>query len=255
MQSDSITAQLQRTLTNMESTILEQSRKMSDLEQKLNIAMVIIGHQQNITTAMNQTIMNYQGVINNLENRQKEQNLTITDQRRRIAELLLLSVEQNKTITDQKSKLKVIEILFKATNITISNLQGTLADLIYQNMEQNTTIGVQQQIIEKCLSVSLEQNQTLQNNQQMLNTLQDKVHSLNQTQLGYYRNTSAVEGKIDLTLVEYGTLIDILNNQTQFHNECIAELKRQFHDMSLTVLHTERKTTLLNRTLQGMSKF
>ena len=229
--SDPIINVLRHTMSELQHTV-------SDLEQKLSVSLVLLGKQQRIVTEMNQTIRDQRQTIDSLERQNMYHNATITEQRKKMENF---DREQNLKSSIQQQKIEILDKQETEQNFTISNL----------------------------LDIVVEQNQTINNQQIELNVLREQVMIHNETiseQGALNKQIAQTDRGINDTFSAYQLILrDVVdkfyqhvnqsNNKTQAMDQKIADLRKQFQHLSLSLVDTEKKTSALNSSLEGMLSY
>ena len=229
--SDPIISDLKHNMSQLQHTV-------SDLEQKLSVSLVLLGKQQRTVTEMNKTIIDQKQTIDSLERQNMYYNATITDQRWKMENL---DREQNVKSRIQQTKIEILEQQETEQNFTISNL----------------------------LDIVVVQNQTINNQQIELNVLREQVMIHNETiseQGALNKQIAQTDRGINDTFSAYQLILrDVVdkfyqhvnqsNNKTQAMDQKMADLRKQFQYLSLSLVDTEKKTSALNSSLEGMLSY
>ena len=147
------------------------------------------------------------------------------------AKVLDLQRNANRTISDLEQKLTLaLDAIAKQQNTATK-----------QEQRLNQTTADQQQKIGQLEELVSKQNQTIVKQQHTIDTLSQQVN----------KRLSAYQVVLHDVVDRHNQQVDMYKNQTRILDKGIADLGKQVHDLSMSVLDAEKKTTLLNTTLQG----
>ena len=164
-------------------------------------------------------------------------------------------LEQSRTISDLEQKLWVTAAEMNMMNNTVKDQQRVINSLQAQVLEQNATMS----------KLVMDQNRTIENQHHRINALRQEVQNQSQKlsyQESYNQHLSETEDKMNRTFSAYQLILhDIVDrqnqqfdqsvNQTRVLDQKVTDLGKQFRYLSLSVLETEKKTSVLNKTLLG----
>ena len=143
-------------------------------------------------------------------------------------------------------------LFFLCLSYTTNGLLNTISasDQIIMELQRNVT-KLQQQMGKTILDQNrkiLEMNNRLETQQRMITSLTAQVKQ---------QNTTISKIRMNETFSAHQRILREHVNQTynQSHalDQRVSELGKQFHDISLSFLNAEKKTSLLNTSLQGES--
>ena len=280
----------QQTEVNVLELQRDANRTVSDLEHKLTLALDVIANQQHIMTEqeqrLNKTEAGQQIRFKDLEHRY---NKTIAGQKIRIAHLEDVILKQNQTIeviskqqqqfnhTTADQQLKILElgdVVLKQNRTFTQDSAPKNGNVLGRNntnqgdyvqgdveMEQriNKSLSAYQIILHDVVDrqnqqVAVFNNETLALGRR-IDSLAKQFHylALSASELDDKMNTSfsAYEVILHDIVDRHNHHVTLFNNQTRITNQRITDMGKQFHYLSLSVLADEKKTSLLNATLQG----
>ena len=244
--------QLQQNFTRLQQTIADDKQRIEYIEKER------ADHNRTNTCEQQRLIELESAEINN--------NKTITELRQRIYELEKETVEQNRTITIQQQRIDELENA--AVNYTKTSInQGQKIDeLEIKILDHNKTNTVQQQRIDELKDANINYNKTLLGQQQKMNEIENVNFGLHQTLSCINRTFVMYQTKIDSRMNQsfgayqvilhdivdkHNQHVSVFNNQSIALNQSVADLGKQFHYLSLSLLDTEKKYAAINASLTG----
>ena len=152
-----------------------------------------------------------------------------------------LQQQMGKTTLDQNRTIMELEQKLKVTAIEMNNTVEIINSLSVKVKEQNTTIS-------KLSALVMDQNRTIRHFEQENNN----------------QHIAEIDNRMNETFNAYELLLrDVVDrqkhhvnktySQTRALDQRVSDLGKQFHYLSLSILDAEKKTSLLNTSLQGES--
>ena len=228
--------------------VAELIRNVTRLTQDLDAAAA--REQVNMAYLMTSNTRLHQSFVKLQETLEKERNQSI----------------EHQSIADQQQRIDNLEKEHNHWKQSLAKLQETLQRERNQSMElrqeMNKTIADQQLRIEYLEKEIVEQNMTNTLQQEKVDTLESKNNETNIEQhrqrdeintIGQRMNQSFGAYQVILHDVvdKYDHLVNLFNNGTRTLNQNVADLGRQFHYLSLSLLDVQRNYAAVNASLTG----
>ena len=235
--------QLQQSFIKLQETLRLERNQSVDLQQRLN-----------------QTIVDQQRRIENLEKEMVDHNRTNTIQQQRIDELEKADINHTETITSQQQTINELEKELADHNMTSIAQQQRIAELGRAEIHHNKTLSEQQRTMNELQNDKLVLNKILISNRQKLDYLESTGININRT---FHLYQTEMDSKMNQSFGAYQVIlhdivdkhnqdVTVYNNQSIALNQSVADLGKQLHYLSLSLLDTEKKCIAINASLTGM---
>ena len=226
-------------------------------EMELQLSLLRLKHANDILV-QNQTIMNQNMQIQEMQQRQREMNMSLIQQK--YESILKIVMEQNETINTQREEIKELEKQKEETFTNMSVLQNWYEMLL---KSKNETIAEQQQKI--VLEIERTQRRNISDVENTCKSFEQKV---TKTVLAIVaglekhrdQKMSELEGRLNQTFSTYELILrDVMDKENNHFvlysgqisrlNQNVTYLVDQFHNLSQAAKDDETQIRLLKATL------
>ena len=174
--------------------------------------------------------------------------------------------DRDKLVTEL---IQNVSRLNQAMDTATAREQANMADLIKANIQLQQKFTKLQETIQRERNESQHQNETIHDQLRIIEHLRQRIDELendnlqqNQTLADINLRQTEMDSRMNQTFAAYQMILDdtvdkhnhhvtLYKNQSRTLNRSVADLGKQFHYLSLSLLDTEKKCVAINASLTG----